>query len=202
MFYKPHERDTNILPHNPLTALIAPRPVGWISTMSKSGAVNLAPYSFFNAIAYNPPMVMVSSDSWKDTLTFASETGEFVWNMATWDLREQMNLTSAELERGVNEFGHAKLETAPCNLVKAPRVAASPVSFECKVATIMPIIDASGKEMKNHIMLGEVIGIHIDDRYIRDGRADTAAMKPIARCGYSDYAVVTELFEMVRPGRE
>ncbi|MGE3246581.1 MAG: flavin reductase family protein [Beijerinckiaceae bacterium] len=199
MFFKPHERDTSVLPHNPFSAMVAPRPVGWISTAAKNGDINLAPYSFFNAIAYTPPMVIVSSDSWKDTLTFAAESGEFVWNMATWDLREQMNLTSAELTRGTNEFDYAKLEMAPCNLVKAPRVAASPVSFECRVAKIMPVVDSSGNEMKNHIMLGEVVGIHIDERFIRDGRVDTAAMKPIARCGYHDYAVVTELFEMRRP---
>ncbi|MCC2099106.1 MAG: flavin reductase family protein [Hyphomicrobiales bacterium] len=179
--------------------MVAPRPVGWISTMSASGAVNLAPYSFFNAVAYFPPIVMVSSDSWKDTLTFAEESGEFVWNMANWELREQMNLTSAELERGNSEFSYANLETAPSKLVKAPRVAASPVSFECKVAKIMPLVDANGAEMKNHVMFGEVIGIHLDEKYIVDGRVDTAAMKPIARCGYHDYAVVTELFEMKRP---
>ncbi len=199
MFYKPQERDTDLLPHSPWTALVAPRPIGWISTRNQEGAINIAPYSFFNAVAYSPPMVIVSSDSWKDTLTFANDSGEFVWNIATWDLREQMNLTSAELERGVNEFDFAKLEMAPCKLVKTPRVAASPVSFECKVAKIMPVVDASGNEMKNRLMLGEVIGIHIDDRFVRNGRVDTAAMKPIARCGYNDYAVVTELFEMKRP---
>jgi flavin reductase (DIM6/NTAB) family NADH-FMN oxidoreductase RutF len=199
VFFKPHERDRNVLPHNPFAAMVAPRPVGWISTRSTTGAINLAPYSFFNAAAYNPPIVMVSSDSWKDTLSFANESGEFVWNMANWDLREQMNLTSAELERGQSEFDYAKLEMAPCNIVKAPRVAASPVSFECKVAKIMPLVDASGNEMKNHVMFGEVVGIHLDEAYIVDGRVDTAAMRPIARCGYHDYAVVTELFEMKRP---
>lgn len=199
MFYRPEDRDKTQLPHSPWTALVAPRPIGWISTRSNDGAINIAPYSFFNAVAYSPPMVIMSSDKWKDTLAYAKESGEFVWNMATWDLREQMNLTSAELERGVNEFEFAKLEMAPCNLVKAPRVAASPVSFECKVAWIMPVVDSSGNEMPNFLMLGEVIGIHIDDRFIRDGRVDTAGMKPIARCGYHDYAVVTELFEMKRP---
>lgn len=199
MFYKPHERDRTLLPHNPLTAMVAPRPVGWMSTRSAAGAINLAPYSFFNAVAYTPPMVIVSSDGWKDTLTFASETREFVWNMATWDLREKMNLTSAELIRGDNEFDFAGLEMAPSKLVKPPRVAASPVSFECKVSKVIPVVDASGIEMNNHIIMAEVVGIHLDEHYIRDGRLDTAAIKPIARCGYHDYTVVTELFEMKRP---
>ncbi len=199
MFFKPDERDTDVLPHNPFSALVAPRPVGWISTCSSDGEVNLAPYSFFNAIAYKPPMVIVSSDAWKDTLEFASQSGEFVWNMANWDLREQMNLTSAELERGSSEFEFAGLEMAQCRVVKASRVAASPASFECKVARIMPVTDASGNEMKNRLMIGEVVGVHINDQYIRDGRVDTAAIRPIARCGYNDYAVVTELFEMRRP---
>ena len=180
--------------------MVAPRPIGWISTISAKGEVNLAPYSFFNAVSYIPPVVIISSDGWKDSLTFANETRELVWNMATWDLREQMNLTSAELSRGENEFEFAQLEMAPSNLVKPPRVAASPINFECKVAKIMPVVDASGNEMKNHIIMAEVIGIHVDDRYISDGRVDTAAMKPLARCGYHDYAVITEVFEMKRPG--
>lgn len=199
MFYRPEERDKSILRHNPWTAMVAPRPIGWISTMSRDGAVNIAPYSYFNGISAAPPCVMFSSDGWKDTLTFAEQTREFVWNMATWDLREAMNLTSAELERGDSEFDYARLATAPCELVKPPRVAASPVAFECKVTRIVPVTDVEGNEVGNTVVFGQVIGIHIDEAFIRDGRVDTAAMKPIARCGYHDYAVVESLFEMRRP---
>lgn len=199
IFFEPQNRDKTLLPHNPWTAMIAPRPIGWISTRSSAGQVNIAPYSYFNAVSAIPPVVMFSSDGWKDTLTFANETMEFVWNMATWDLREQMNLTSADLKRGDSEFDFAKLETAPCQIVAAPRVAKSPVAFECKVVDVIPVRDVKGRKLENTIVLGQVVGIHIDEQYIREGVLDTAAMKPLARLGYREYAVIEEVFAMDRP---
>ena len=199
IFFEPHNRDKALLPHNPWTAMVSPRPIGWISTRSKDGAVNIAPYSYFNAVSALPPVVMFSSDGWKDTLTFANETREFVWNMATWDLREEMNLTSATLERGDSEFDFAQLETAPCRIVAAPRVARSPVCFECKVVNIVPVKDLDGKDMENTVVFGQVVGMHIDERFIRNGVLDTAAMKPLARLGYREYAVIEKVFAMDRP---
>lgn len=196
VFYEPDSRDRELLPHDPFKAFVAPRPIGWVSTMSASGAVNLAPYSYFNAVCDRPPMVMFSSSGPKDSVTFAHEGGEFVWNMATWDLREQMNLSSETLPRGENEFEHAGLEMAPCRLVSPPRVAAAPVSFECKVTHVVNL------EAGSHIVtFGEVVGVHVAEDAIVDGKVDITRLKPIARCGYrGDYAVVDSLFEMIRPG--
>lgn len=201
IFFEPDKRDQALLPINPFTAMVVPRPVGWISTMSASGAVNLAPYSYFNSVSgsVGKPAVMFSSDGYKDSLTFAEETGEFVWNMATAELAQAMNETSAELPRGASEFDHANLETAPCRIVRAPRVARSPVAFECKVLKIVPLTDLDGQPMHNIVVFGQVVGMHVDEKYIRDGRIDTAAMKPLARCGYSEYSVVESVFRMPRP---
>src|ERR1039458_8951240 len=126
LFYEPDARDKTILPHDPFKALIAPRPIGWVTTRSKNGALNLAPYSYFNAVCDRPPIIMFSSVGRKDSVTFAEETREFVWNMPTYDLRDAMNATSASLPRGTSEFDHAGLETAPSRLVAPPRVAKSP----------------------------------------------------------------------------
>lgn len=199
IFYEPHLRDKAFLPHNPWTALISPRPIGWISTRSKDGAVNVAPYSYFNAVSAVPPIVMFSSDGVKDTLTFAQETGEFVWNMATWELRAEMNQTSANLPRGASEFDYANLATAPCKLVAAPRVALSPVSFECKVTEIVPVKDMAGKAVNNTVVFGQVVGIHLDERYVRNGVVDTSAMRPLSRLGYREYSFVEKTFDMDRP---
>jgi flavin reductase (DIM6/NTAB) family NADH-FMN oxidoreductase RutF len=196
VFYEPDKRDRDLLPHDPFKAFIAPRPIGWVSTVSASGAVNLAPYSYFNAVCDTPPTVMFSSNGAKDSMTFAHETGEFVWNMATWDLREPMNLSSADLPRGSSEFEHAGLELAPSRLVAPPRVAAAPVSLECKVTQVVQIEDGP-----NIVTFGRVVGVHLDEAAIVDGRVDLTRLKPIARCGYrGDYAVVEDLFEMFRPG--
>lgn len=188
-----------MLPHDPLKAIIAPRPVGWVSTMGSGGAVNLAPYSFFNAFSSRPMILGFSSEGEKDSVTFARETGEFVWNLASYGLRDAMNASSAPLPRGVSEFEHAGLAPAPSRLVKPPRVAASPASLECKVTEIIDLKDAHGRLIGAHLVLGEVVGVHIDDRFIIDGRFDTAAAQPLARCGYADYAVVGEVFALVRP---
>jgi flavin reductase (DIM6/NTAB) family NADH-FMN oxidoreductase RutF len=195
VFYEPDKRDRDLLPHDPFKAFVAPRPIGWVSTVGADGSVNLAPYSYFNAVCDAPPTVMFSSHGPKDSATFAHEGGEFVWNMATWDLREQMNLTSATLPRGENEFEHAGLEMAPSRLVAPPRVAAAPVSFECKVTQVVEIVGGS-----NIVTFGQVIGVHVDEAAIVGGLVDITRLKPIARCGYrGDYAVVDSLFEMIRP---
>lgn len=201
LFYTPEKRDRAILRHDPFKAIIAPRPIGWVTTMSKAGAVNLAPYSFFNAFADRPPILAFSSVGVKDSLAFVQETGEFVWNMPTWDLRHAMNETSATLPRGENEFMHAGLEMAPCNLVKPPRVAKSPVAMECKVTSIQELKDVDGKGIDYWLVLGQVVGVHIDPAFIdEDGQLQITEIKPIARCGgLGDYAVVESLFQMERP---
>ncbi len=200
LFYEPHKRDRSALPHDPFKALVAPRPIGWVTTLSSAGAVNLAPYSFFNAFTSMPPIIGFSSEGLKDSVTFARETGEFVWNMPTYDLRDKMNATSASLPRGDNEFLHAGLTMAPCNFVKPPRVAESPAVFECRVTQIVSLSDIEGRPSGAYLVLGQVIGVHIDERYIKGGMVDTAAMQPIARCGYHDYAVVDRVFSLQRPG--
>lgn len=199
IFYEPHARDRSLLPHDPFKALVAPRPVGWISTMAPNGDVNLAPYSFFNALSGAPPLVAFSSEGYKDSASFAAESGEFVWNLATYDLRMEMNATSAPLPRGESEFVHAGLETAPCRLVKAPRVAASPAALECKVTQVMRLTDLRGEATDNHLVIGQVVGVHLNEAFLRDGVMDITLMKPIARCGYQDYAVVDKVFAVKRP---
>jgi flavin reductase (DIM6/NTAB) family NADH-FMN oxidoreductase RutF len=201
LFYEPHLRDTSLLPHDPFKAAIAPRPIGWVSTLSADGAVNLAPYSFFNAVSGAPPMIAFSSEGMKDSASFALQTREFVWNMPTWDLREAMNTTSAPLRRGANEFDHAGLEMAPSRLVEPPRVAASPCVLECKVTETLTLSDLDGNATDRHLVIGQVVGVHLDERFIReDGILDVTAMRPIARCGYtSDYTVLERLFQMDRP---
>lgn len=200
MFYPAHQRDVTLLPHDPLKAIIAPRPVGWVSTMNARGEVNLAPYSFFNAFSSRPMILGFSSEGVKDSVAFARETGEFVWNLASFPLRDAMNASSAPLPRGVSEFEHAGLERAPAMLVKPPRVAASPASLECKVTDIVELKDFEGSSINSFLVLGQVIGVHIAERFIVNGLVDTAAMQPLARCGYHDYAVVNEVFSLVRPG--
>ena len=199
MFYEPGKRDTRLLPYDPFKAIVAPRPIGWVTAMSAAGEVNLAPYSFFNGINSKPNLVMFASEGLKDSVSFIAETGEFVCSLATWDLREAMNATAAPLPRGVNEMKRAGLEPAPSRLVKPPRVAASPCALECTLIRIVPIEEAGGQAVDCHVVLGQVVGVHIDDRFIVDGLLDTAAMKPIARCGYDQYAVVESVFSMTRP---
>ena len=199
MFYEPDKRDKQMLPHDPFKAIVAPRPIGWITSMSLKGEVNLAPYSYFNGVNSRANLLMFASEGFKDSVSFIQETGEFVCNLATWDLRDAMNMTSAPLARGVNEMERAGLEAAPSRLVKPPRVKASPCALECRLVKIIPLEDADGKPVDGHLVLGQAIGVHIDDCFIVDGLLDTAAMKPIARCGYDQYAVVESVFSMQRP---
>lgn len=199
IFFEPQKRDRNLFPHDPFKALVAPRPIGWIATMSAQDELNLAPYSYFNAFSSNPPIVGFSSEGEKDSSTFAMETGEFVWSMATWALRDQMNASAASLPRGESEFAHAGLETAPSRLVRPPRVADSPAAFECRVTEMVKLKDLDGQDSGRRLVLGRVVGIHFDERFLRAGRVDTAAMRPIARGGYDEYSVVERVFTMPRP---
>ena len=198
MFYETAKNDHG-LPYDPLKAIIAPRPIGWITSMGANGDINLAPYSYFNAFSTRPPIVGFSSESRKDSVDLVEETKEFVCNLATWDLRDAMNATSATLPRGVNEMEVAGLKAAPSKLVKPPRVAASPCALECKWLQTLQFRDLDGRAIGRYLVIGQVVGIHIDDRYVTNGMLDTAAMRPIARCGYHDYAVVDSVFSLVRP---
>src|SRR5258706_7406250 len=198
MFYATDKNDHG-LPPDPFKAIVAPRPIGWITTMSASGAINLAPYSYFNGVLSRPPVVMFSSEGRKDSLEFVEETREFVCNLATWDLRHQMNQTSAPYPRGTNELTAAGLTAAPSRLVKPPRVAEAPAALECKWVQTVQLKDVDGTPFDGWMVIGRVVGVHIDERFIKNGLLDTAAMKPIARGGYHDYSVLAESFTMRRP---
>jgi flavin reductase (DIM6/NTAB) family NADH-FMN oxidoreductase RutF len=198
MFYDAIKNDHG-LRNDPFKAIVAPRPIGWITSISAKGEINLAPYSYFNAVSNRPNVVMFSSEGRKDSVAFVEETREFVCSLTTWDLRDEMNATSEPLERGVNEMERTGLKAAPSRLVKPPRVADSPCALECKLLKIVGLDDIEGSRTDRYIVFGQVVGVHIDDRFIIDGRLDTAAMKPIARCGYDQYAVVERLFSMRRP---
>jgi flavin reductase (DIM6/NTAB) family NADH-FMN oxidoreductase RutF len=194
------------LSFNPFKAVVAPRPIGWVTTMDSKGVVNLAPYSFFNAVSSDPPMVFYGANGTheadggeKDSLRNVRETGEFVCNLVTWDLRDKMNDTSSAAPRGVNEMEAVGIAHVPSRLVKPPRVAASPAHLECELHQFLelPADPRSGK--RNVMVIGHVVGIHIDDAFIVNGRFDTARAKPLARLGYMEYAVVTQAFEINRP---
>ena len=200
MFYKiggPHG-----LPHDPFKSCVVPRPIGWISTIGADGAVNLAPYSFFNAVATEPPMVMFSSNGkqahgTKDSVTNAEATGEFVCNMATWDLRDPMSQTSRPVPPEVDEFELAGLETQPSELVKPPRVKTSPIHLECVYHQTLEVpCDIEGG--RNAICLGRVVGVHIRDEFLTDGKVDIARIKPLARLGYQDYTVAEKVLTLSR----
>jgi flavin reductase (DIM6/NTAB) family NADH-FMN oxidoreductase RutF len=184
--------------NDPFKALVAPRPIGWISTLSPEGVANLAPYSYFNAMSQSPHYVVFGSGGRKDSIRNAEAAGEFAVNLATWELREQMNASSANAPPHVDEFELARLTKAPCRLIKAPRVAESPVCLECRLFKVIELPDDEGK-VRDWLAIGRVIGIHIDDRFIDNGRVNTAAMKPIARMGYSEYATVETAWRMRRP---
>jgi flavin reductase (DIM6/NTAB) family NADH-FMN oxidoreductase RutF len=202
MFYETAKRDHG-LPHDPMKALVGPRPIGWISTINNQGQVNLSPYSFFNAVAERPAIVAFSSVGYKDAVAFIDETREFVCNLATYDLREAMNKTSAPLPRGTDEMAFAGLQAEPSRLVKPPRVAGVAAALECKWLSTTQLETLEGTKTDQYLVLGQVVGIYIDDRFIVDGLVDTAAMRPIMRAGYMDYFVATPetRFAMQRPTR-
>lgn len=201
-FYEP--RRGHGLPHDPLNAIIAPRPIGWISTRSKRGVLNLAPYSFFNAFCYTPPIIGFSSNGEKDTLHNVQETGDFAWNLVTRDLAAAMNATSAVVGPEVNEFELAGLTPTPSRIISAPRVLESKVSFECRCTQIVQLLTKEGEKVKSWMVFGEVVGIHIDRALLRDGIYDTANAGHVVRGGGpGDYFIIgpEQLFHMKRPGQ-
>jgi flavin reductase (DIM6/NTAB) family NADH-FMN oxidoreductase RutF len=180
------------LSHNPLNSIIAPRPIGWISTRSKAGGFNLAPYSFFNALHYDPPILGFASTGWKDTVQNVKDTGEFVWNLVTAELGEQMSKSSDEVPPEVDEFKLAGLTPIAAAKVSAPRVAESRVSMECKLVEVVQLRTARGENVQSWMVLGEVVGVHIDEGLLKDGVYQTALARPLLRCGgLRDYAVLS-----------
>ncbi|MBB3224895.1 flavin reductase family protein [Pseudoduganella umbonata] len=199
-FYEP--RAGHGLPHDPFNAIVGPRPIGWISSRDGAGRLNLAPYSFFNAFNYTPPIVGFASIGHKDTVTNVEQTGEFVWNLATRPLAEAMNQTCAAVPPGVDEFQLAGLTPVASRLVSVPRVAESPVAFECKVTQIVQLEGADGTRVPTWLVLGEVVGVHIARASLKDGVYDTASAGHILRGGGpADYfeIVPAQLFRMHRP---
>ena len=198
--YEP--RNGHGLPHDPFNAIVGPRPIGWIASRSAAGALNLAPYSFFNAFNYTPPIIGFASVGYKDSLRNIEQTGEFVWNLATRTLAEAMNRSSAAVPPGVSEFELAGLTPADSQLVAVPRVKESPVAFECRSTQIMQLQGANGDKVPTWLVLGEVVAVHIDSALLRNGVYDTAAAGPILRGGGpADYFSIgpEQLFQMRRP---
>ena len=191
MFYRPE--DGHGLPHNPFNAIVTPRPIGWISTRGAKGD-NLAPYSFFNAVAYVPPQVMFASTGVKDSLRNIQETGVFAVNIVSFEMLHQMNATSAALPHGVDEFIQAGLDRAECSTIPCPRVAQAPATLECRMTEVITL-----KGQGNYLVVGEVVGVHMRDDCLVDGRFDVTRFSPLARLGYKDYSVVREVFELDRP---
>ncbi len=207
MFFRPGEHLQHGLPHNPFKSLVVPRPIGWISSVSREGRVNLAPYSFFNAVADQPPCVFFASNAGarpggiKDSQRNAEETGEFVVNIATWALRDRMNETSASVPPEVNEFELGGLTMAKSEIVAPPRVAESPANLECRYLQTVEM-PSNDPEKGNFVVFGEVLGVHIDDAVINDrGLVEPARFRPLARLGYMDYTSVEAVFSMLRPGQ-
>lgn len=201
MFYRP--ADGHGLPRNPFNAIVSPRPIGWISTRGADGRDNLAPYSFFNAVAYEPPQVMFAStsakpdrDGTKDSAGNIRDTGMFCVNVVSYALKDAMNRTSGAWSRDVDEFEDAGLAKAPCETIDCPRVAAAPAALECRLTEIVTLRGAS-----NLLVLGEVTGVHIDDALLNGGFLDYTRYQPLARLGYLDYSRVTEVFSLRRPGQ-
>jgi flavin reductase (DIM6/NTAB) family NADH-FMN oxidoreductase RutF len=201
------------LPWNPFKALVAPRPIGWISSLTPAGVVNLAPFSFFQAVADRPDVLMFSTEveepgtsgggqndgEWKDSHENATMGGEFVCNLVSWDMREAMNTTSLRLPPDQSEAAYAGLQLAPSRRVRPPRVVRAPAALECVVVDSRQVVHRGGRH-RFHMIFGEVVGIHIDDRFVRDGRVDTAAMQLVGRLGYDEYSVLDRTFTMTRPG--
>jgi flavin reductase (DIM6/NTAB) family NADH-FMN oxidoreductase RutF len=198
MHYQPEKNDHG-LPFTPFLALVSPRPIGWISTLTPSGVVNLAPYSFFNALSSRPPIVMFASSTPKDSRRNAETSGEFVVNLATYALREEMGATSDVIDREISEAVSVGLEMAPSVHVRPPRVARSPAALECRYMKTVELHDRDGSLLPAAAVIGEVVGIYIDDALIVDGRVDITRARPIARLGYKDYCVVDEVFPMIFP---
>ena len=202
MFYKPG--DNHGLDGDPLNAIVVPRPIGWLSTLSLEGIPNLAPYSFFNAVAYTPPQVMFSATGGhsfgglKDAVKDAQDTGEFVVNIATFETREKMNASSVSAPREIDEFLYAGLTKENSEIVKCPRVKESPIHLECKFTKSVSL-PTNNPSSPITVVFGEVIGVHIDESVITDGKIDMMKLSPIGRLGYLDFTQVTNVFSMDRP---
>ena len=200
MFYEP--KNGHGLPHNPFNAIVTPRPIGWISTRGSDGQDNLAPYSFFNAVAYFPPQVMFASTSakpdrgdTKDSVANIRETGVFAVNIVSYAMKDDMNKTSGPWERGVDEFAFAGIAKEPCQTIPCSRVAAAPATLECKLTQVVQLPGEA-----NFAVFGEVTGVHLRDDCLSDGIFDVTKYQPLARMGYRDYAVIQEVFDLARPG--
>ena len=200
MYYRPE--DGHGLPHNPFNAVVSPRPIGWISTRGSDGHDNLAPYSFFNAVAYVPPQVMFAStsakadrDGTKDTVAQVRETEVFCVNVVAFEMRDVMNRTSGDWDRAVDEFADAGIEKAACHEIDCARVAAAPANLECRLTQIVKLPGAA-----NYAVFGEVVGVHLRDDCLKDGIFDVLSYNPLSRMGYRDYTVVRDTFSLKRPG--
>lgn len=198
MFYEPARRNHG-LPHDPMKAIVAPRPIGWISTLSPEGVANLAPYSFFNLVSTQPDIVAFSSDGVKDTLRNILATREFVCNLATAALIEAVNVSSKPIPAGESEFDIAGLARASSSLVKPPRVAAAPCALECVWIDTVEVKDRHGNATDRHLTLGEVVGVHIDEAFIEEGLLRTERLQPLSRGGYFDYSWVDSVRSLPRP---
>ncbi|MEM7596986.1 MAG: flavin reductase family protein [Pseudomonadota bacterium] len=200
MFYRPE--DGHGLPHNPFNAIVTPRPIGWISTRGSDGSENLAPYSFFNAVAYVPPQVMFAStsakedrDGTKDSVANIRDTGVFCVNIVEYAMRDVMNVSSGPWARDVDEFDKAGIDRDECETIPCSRVAAAPAALECKLTQIVQLPGAA-----NYVVFGEVTGVHMRDDCMVDGMFDVTKFNPLARLGYRDYTTVRDLFSLNRPG--
>lgn len=199
-FYEP--RDGHGLAHDPFNSIVAPRPIGWVSSQDSEGRLNLAPYSFFNAFNYRPPIVGFSSIGYKDSVRNMVDTGAFCWSLATRPLAELMNKTSAMVDPEVDEFQLAGLTPRKSRVIDIPHVSESPVAFECRVTQVVQLEDAAGNKLDTHMVLGEVVGVHIEQQLIKDGSYDTVAGEPIMRGGGpADYFTISESskFRLRRP---
>ena len=201
MYYETDKNDHG-LRYNPLKACVVPRPIGWISSVDAAGKVNVAPFSFFNLLSYDPAFVMFSAGTHeldggkKDTVRNVEATGEFVYNMATWSQKDQMNETAWIIDRTVDELAATGLEPEPARLVRPPRIKGSPVQFECRLHQIVTLPGRTPR-LEHHLVIGRVVAVHIDDRAITpDGRVDVTKLRPLARLGYKDYISVDSTFEM------
>jgi flavin reductase (DIM6/NTAB) family NADH-FMN oxidoreductase RutF len=201
MYYETATNDHG-LRYNPLKACVVPRPIGWITTISAEGVVNLAPFSFFNVLSYDPPFVLFSAGvheadgGKKDSVVNVEATREFVYNMATWAQKDQMNETARIVDRGVDEMAAVGLEPLPSRLVRPPRVKGSPIHFECVLHQVV-VLPGRTPSSVHHVVIGRVIAVHIDDAALTgDGRVDVVKLRPIARLGYKDYATVESVFQM------
>lgn len=197
MFYEP--KNGHNLPHSPLKAIVTPRPIGWIGTRSKEGALNLAPYSFFNVICDVPPLLMFCSTGYKDSVAFVEQTREFTANMVGEHLAKPMNATSVNAPRGTSEFDYAGLTPAASQVIGAPRVAEAYASLECVAVEIRELTGRDGKPADTYMVIGEVVGVHIDETVLVDGLIDITKSRPVSRLGYMDFATTDTVYEMFRP---